>query len=552
MVRIKFETGQEVEFEGTPTQKDIDEVAFSLGISKKKESFGSNLLKSIVSPVATITARPFQLGATLFGATPEQIDKFSQEKLGGFVAPVPQSGKDVLKDVGRAVETVALGIGGEGGVQAVKTGLKGAISAGAKEGAITGLKSGLLTGFGQSLQEATDLPPEEAYKKIFTDTALGGVLGGVTGGAFGAVTPVVSKGISKVSEFTNIKSLQNKLAEGYQSILNPTARQIKIDKRFGNDTFKFLAEEAQNLPLSVNKDGRLVADDAIEMLKNKYQAEATAYKPIIRNSGKYVDIDNVIANAKAQARKEFDGSDLVKAEKQIEDEINAFLSNSPQDVNVTATGKRFLPLDRADDIKSYSWNRGKGWGSPDAEVWNDTNNLIGHSIKDAIEKELPDAPIKAMNRRLGQYKNAIDMLERRNGQVSGTGGKLSKYLNRQTGTIIGGIMGAGGKDDNRLTGGIAGAGSGFVTAEVIANVISNPNVRLFVVRQLLKNLQKAGKQDLINEAQQILQSQASRYLLPSAGQSSFIEPTSVINLPQSIRETNLGLDVVRGANILNK
>jgi len=538
MVRIKFETGQEVEFEGNPTQADIDEVAAKLGVQKPKgEGFLSKTAKAIVSPVATLAARPFQLGAQLLGATPEQVNKVN---LGGYIAPVPQSGKDVLRDVGRAAETVSLGIGGTGVKTAVQTGLKGLVGQAAKEGAVVGLKSGALTGFGQGLQQAVDEPPEQAFKTIFGNTALGGGLGLVSGGVLGAVTPVVSRGISGVKKFTNIADLESKLSEGYKKILNPTARQIKVDSRFGRDSFSFLAKEAPDLPISVNKDGRIVADDAIEMLKRKYTAEATAYKPIIRNSGKYVDIDNVIAQAKRQARQEFDGSDLLKAEQQIDDEVNSFLRNSPQDVNVTPSGRRFVSLDRADDIKTYSWNRGKGWGTPEAEVWNDTNNLIGHSLKDAIEKELPDAPIRAMNKRLGQYKNAIDMLERRNGQVSGSGGKLSKYLIRSVGTSVGAGLGG---DNGGLGGGLSGAGAGFVTAEAIAIAIANPNVRLYVVRQLLKNLQKAGRQDLINQAEQILRTESAKYLLPSAGQSSYRTPT--INLPQSAREFNLGLDEVR-------
>lgn len=544
MVRIKFETGQEVDFEGTPTQADIDEVASKLGVQKpKEEGFLSRTAKAIISPVATLAARPFQLGAELLGASAEQVNKVN---LGGYIAPVPQSGKDVLRDVGRAAETVSLGIGGSGAVTAAKTGLKGLVIQGAKEGAITGLKAGALTGFGQGLQQASEEPPEQAFKTIFSNTALGGALGGVTGGVFGAATPLTVKAVSGLKKFTNLPALESKLSEGYKKILNPTARQIKVDSRFGRDSFSFLAQEAPDLPISVNKDGRIVADDAIEMLKRKYSAEATAYKPIIRNSGKYVDIDQVIANAKRQAGQEFDGSDLLKAEQQIDDEVNSFLRNTPQDVNVTPSGKRFVSLDRADDIKTYSWNRGKGWGTPEAEVWNDTNNLIGHSLKDAIEKELPNAPIKAMNKRLGQYKNAIDMLERRNGNVSGSGGKLSKYLIRSVGTSVGAGLGG---DEGGLGGGISGAGAGFVTAEAIAMAIANPNVRLYVVRQLLKNLQKAGRQDLILEAEQILQRESMKYLLPSAGQSSYKAPINTINLPQSAREFNLGLDEVRGAKV---
>ena len=541
---VKFETGQEVNFESTPTQKDIDEVALKLGIQPpKQEGFLSRTAKAILKPVATLAVRPYQIGKALAGATPEQ-QAVNLPFLGKI--ETAQTGKDVLKDVGRAAETVALGVGGGGTATTFKTGIKGLVKQGAKEGLVTGLETGALTGFGQSLQEATDLPPGEAFKRVFTDTLLGTAIGGISGTVLGGTLPLATKGITETKKFMKVSELQTKLSEGYQRILNPTARQLKADKRFGNDSLAFLSREMPDLPLEVNKDGRIVADDAIEMLKKKYTAEATAYKPIIKNSGKYIDIDEAIASAKRQARQEFDGSDLMKAEQQIDDEVNSFLANSPQDVNVTANGKRFVSLDRADDIKTYSWNRGKGWGSPDAEVWNDTNNLIGHSLKDAIEKELPEAPIKAMNKRLGQYKNAIDLLERRNGQVSGSGGKLSKYILRSVGTSVGAGLGG---DNGGVTGGLTGAGAGFMTATALASVMANPNVRLFVVRQLLKNLQKAGRQDMIKEAEQILQQQASKYLLPSAGQSPFREAVSTINLPQSVRETNLGLDQVRKAVI---
>ncbi len=65
-------------------------------------------LKSLISAPATLLARPVQLGAELLGATPEQVNKVN---LGGIIAPVPQNGTDVVKDVGRGVQTVALGTG---------------------------------------------------------------------------------------------------------------------------------------------------------------------------------------------------------------------------------------------------------------------------------------------------------------------------------------------------------------------------------------------------------------------------------------------------------
>lgn len=429
----------------------------------------------------------------------------------------------IKEAIGTGAEIGSYTIGGGGAVSTIGKGLKGQIVKGLVSGAKTGAASGGLLSFGDSMQEAESKPMDIAYNTLF-----GATLGGVAGGVLGSVTPAVVKGTQEALKFTKVPELQNKLTEGLKKIFNPTARQIKADTRFGNDSFKFLAEEIPDIPITVNSAGRIEADNAIEMAKMKYAAEAAAYKPIIRNSGKYIDIDETVAQAKVQARKEFDGSDLMKAEQQIDDEINAYLAKNPQDVNVTANGKRFVTLARADDIKSYSWARGKGWGTPEAEVWNDTNNIIGHSIKDAIEKELPNAPIKAMNRRLGKWKNAIDMLEKRNGQVSGSGGKLSKYLTKSVGTTIG--AGLGGNDGDIL-GGITGAGTGFMTASALASIMSNPRVRLFAVRQILQRLQKAGRGDMIKEAEDILKQQATKYLLPAAGQTSYIEKPILVAQP---------------------
>lgn len=466
--------------------------------------------------VASLGAKTIALGAEIAGRPDiaQRIDKSVEEGIdyGYFGNVKPLS--SIKEAIGTGAEIGSYAIGGEGAVGTVAKGLKGQIARGLISGAKTGAASGGLFSFGQSMQEAESKPMDIAYNTLF-GTGIGGVAGGVLGG----VTPAVVKGTTEALKFTKVPELQTKLSEGFKKIFNPTARQVKADTRFGNNSFDFLAREAPDLPITVNSAGRVEADAAIEMAKQKYAAEAAAYKPIIRNSGKYIDVDEVIANAKKAARQEFDGTDLTKAEQQIENEVNAYLMNTPQDVNVTANGKRFVTLARADDIKSYSWARGKGWGTPEAEVWNDTNNIIGHSIKDAIEKQLPDAPIKAMNRRLGQWKNAIDMLEKRNGQVSGSGGKISKYLIKSVGTTVG--AGLGGQDS--VGGGLTGAGAGFMTASALAAIMSNPNVRLFAVRQLLQRLSKAGRNDMIKEAEDILKQQASKYLLPAAGKTSYIE-----------------------------
>ncbi len=97
-----------------------DPLATSTASQENGGGFGG-FVKGVVTAPATIIARPIQAaavgGARLFGGAEAQdrtvaaLDKFSQEKLGGVVAPIPQSASDVVKDVGRGVQTVALGTG---------------------------------------------------------------------------------------------------------------------------------------------------------------------------------------------------------------------------------------------------------------------------------------------------------------------------------------------------------------------------------------------------------------------------------------------------------
>lgn len=100
-----------------PTSLTTEELKKKYGISKANEKSvpterGDGIIKSLVKAPATIIARPFQAVAALGGVSDEAIDRFSKEKLGGFVAPTPDNFSDVRKDVGRGVQTVALGMPG--------------------------------------------------------------------------------------------------------------------------------------------------------------------------------------------------------------------------------------------------------------------------------------------------------------------------------------------------------------------------------------------------------------------------------------------------------
>lgn len=123
------------------------------------------VVKSVASPIATMLARPIQAGAELLGASPEEVNKISNDLSGGLVAPVPQNFEDVKKDVGRAGETVALGLGPVAG--------------------------GALFGAGNSVEQGNNI--------LSGQTALQAGVGGLTGAALQAASPLISKGFSAIT-----------------------------------------------------------------------------------------------------------------------------------------------------------------------------------------------------------------------------------------------------------------------------------------------------------------------------------------------------------------
>jgi len=193
-----------------PAQQSTEEEPKGEGIVK-------SLARGITQPVATMLARPVQLGARLLGKTEEEVNQASAKVPffgeGGRL-DVPQTGADVIKDIGRGAQTVALGM-----------------PVGTLGGAV---KMGTVSGAGAGLEE--------------TGTAEGTVKGGL----IGSVTGLAGGGISKVLEMMP-KSLVSSAFKGLtpdkveqalatktigtaQSILNQSKTSLQtLGKQLGNE-----------------------------------------------------------------------------------------------------------------------------------------------------------------------------------------------------------------------------------------------------------------------------------------------------------------------------
>jgi len=216
---------------GTPVKK-TDE--------PKEGSTVGNMVKSIFSAPVTTIARPVQavtaLSSRLMGKdmSNEQIDEAYQNipVVGGLIADTPKNYGDVKKDVGRGIQTVALGTGAP-------------------------IAGGAAFGVGSSLEQGNDL----LSVQTIINTAIGGVGGKVTawigkplfnaaGKVIGTITPQVLKdiagqGAGAVQKFMAdnkllggaVAPLSEKVASGFQ----------KIDDTIGQKTSQ-LFSKTRELP----------------------------------------------------------------------------------------------------------------------------------------------------------------------------------------------------------------------------------------------------------------------------------------------------------------
>lgn len=162
----------------------------SLDTSQEESGSGiGNFIKGVIRAPATMVARPIQLGYELLnkGDNTAEMDKFSKEKLGGIVAPIPKNAADLKKEIGRGVQTVALGMGPAAG--------------------------GAAFGAGASMEEGNDLLSTKTALNIALGAAGGKVLDlvgkpifNVAGKVVGEITPkyikdLAGKGTKAIQEF---------------------------------------------------------------------------------------------------------------------------------------------------------------------------------------------------------------------------------------------------------------------------------------------------------------------------------------------------------------
>ncbi len=427
---------------------------------------------------------------------------------------------------------------------------KGQVLMSGGSGALAGAQFGALGGAGSELQN-----PEHTLGSVLENTLIGGGAGAVGGATLGLAGGVASKavraGTKFVQDIRTPEGIYNKLGDTNAGILNLTKNQINNETKFAKDTPLFIAKEAPDVSWNVSKDGRLETQPIIDALQPKYAAEAQAFNNALKDSGEYTNLDSWQKTVENRIKNQFKGTAQESALSKFDAEVLAYKKQYAPNI-ITHNGESIVPIHIFDDIKSDAWSKSfsKETDSAIDTLAAKTSYLMGNTAKDIIENTVKDSPIKAWNKRLGDFASAIKILNQRNGTKVGPGA-----FSRTGARILGGIVG-------HTVGSVPGEIAGMVTADQLVKMAADPNMKSYVFKKLLQRMEKNGQSNIIQEAQNVMNQRAaerqSRKLLPAGG-----TPNAKIELPspgilegqQKLRQDNLSqtsqptINATRNSNV---
>ena len=485
-------------------------------IEPEEEAKQDGFFKSLVKAPATILARPLQLAteAILPGDNTEAIDKFSREKLGGFVAPIPKNFGDVKKDVGRGVQTVAFGM--------------------------PGLASGgAAFGLGASLEQGNDLFSKETALSTAGGAVAGKLLGlvgkpllNIAGKVIGKITPdivkkVSSQGAKAVDDFmkqhqilpagaskvinTGVEKLETVANKPFELAKRPfTKTPEKIIAKREEEIFNIENQYAKTRKANIfSKDAgsasrkRVAETDVLVnsvdengLMRTKqpggaveqYRAQTIdGVEGVVRENlerlGEKVSLRDVEKHLiKTVNESGLQGNDLRNALNNVRKEVAGYRLKADVDGNI--------PLTLVHDAKISTTANINYLTPPEVKTY---RKSIARGLKEVVENN-SSFNAEAVNKELSKYYQDIALLERLDG-ARVRGGKLGKYFSQIVGNVAGGLAGgavggAGGSALGTIVGGEIGS---RVRGSMMSKILGGATGRTAPKSPILQKASELGK-----------------------------------------------------------
>jgi len=462
--------------------------------TEPQDGFFKSMVKGVVSPVATMLARPFQAGAELMGASAETVNSYTKGNFGDWVAPVPQNFSDVKKDVGRGLQTVALGLSPAAGGAAFGSGmsleqgndlLSWETAFNTALGAVGGKAIDLV---GRPLLNSAGKVVGKITPQILQDVAKGGTKAvsqfmaqheilpafaskGINAGA-NAIDNAVNAPFNKAGSIIS-KPFTGGTSKEIEASRNKALKQIQeknADMRraasASDDNFE--ATRSRISKSNVLSDEDLVNSDNIVVGANRaaddYAEEAIGegnkvVRELLKREGVGTSIDAIQADMNRVANEAFTGAELKTALNTIKREVAGLRAQNP-------SGR--MQLDKVHQAKVNIEPKSRSYENPEkARV----DKQIARAYKEHIEANSKEN-IKGINKELSDLYNDRDFIRMMQGKRVDSG-KLGKHVAKIAG-IVGGAVAGG------AVGGIPGAVVGSYAGGAISKKLgSNSLTRAF-------------------------------------------------------------------------
>ena len=442
-----------------------------------------DFIKGLAGAPATMLARPFQAGAELLGASPESVDAFSNKYSGGLVAPVPQNYGDVMKDVGRGIQTAGMGIP--------------SLAAG-----------GATIGLGSSLEQGNDL---FSLPTAF-ETVLGGagskVLGligkplmSATGAVIGKVTPqilqdVASKGSQAIEDFAaKYKILPDSISKPLNALVNPPITNTAYSKAVSKvaDAYDkslpltptqrvaeadLLKKTGTNASHTAAIEGWNIGDQNLaQQMEDTTSHLRSATKDAASQETARFDISKVLADAESGLSSFASADSRNSAKAEIQKQVQAILAEHPSDVitkdGVTTVSSKVMEQIRqaGNEIGRYDMGDVQG-------VKMNAGRSLANAVRDRVEADGTFPSYRAANKKLAEVIHAKETI----GDLLDSG-KQFKRIGGLSGAIASKILGGAA---GLHAGGLGGMVLGELGTGYAAEILSNPRMRTYFSRKLIE------------------------------------------------------------------
>lgn len=433
----------------------------------KEEGFFKSLYRGIFEPVANIVARPFQLA---------QRVTTGQEFTGNFLGleiDSPETFKDVWKDVGRGLQTVAFGIGGGAVKPVVQTGLKGTVAAAAVQGAKEFAKAGALEGAGNSLAQG-NLEPG----KIFRDSVTGAVISAGAGTLLGAATPLIKAGTRRFSA----NAIREELGNTYQSIgSNYVQASAVLDKAKminKTDPISVLKMYGKNT-LPALENGRLKTVEARSFLQKKIAELSEIQKERLFQFDDRYDIPTFRQWANDYITKRGGSLDYQAS---LRKDVNKIINGIEDAYRGTTKDVGGLELSEWNAIKTSQAAQSKAYKKGIQTKFSpDSHDIVAASIRDLTDLATGDSAIRDLNKLIQSHYDAIDFFRVLENKTP-KGGRLSSLFTKLSGDVVGAAAGSVAGQP------VAGALVGRFIADKISDIAQNNLITNPVKKSLIEKL----------------------------------------------------------------